>query len=94
MSVFLNCVPAAIDSTMMKLAYLLIVDQGRMGHWLPYGVLHQHRLGTELPVTVVPGTQIKPSDAAEIIDINVAPAAALSGDIHLAFNSNSAHTET
>lgn len=75
MSVFLNCVSAAIDST-MRLAYLLIMDQGSMEYWFPYGVWHQHRPGTEPPATVVPGTQVRLSDAAEIIEISVVPAAA------------------
>lgn len=52
------------------------MDQGSMSYGLPHGFWHQHTPGTELPVTVEPPSHLRPSDAAEITDIDVAPAAA------------------
>lgn len=47
-----------------------------MASGLPHGFWHQHRPGTGLSVTVEPQTHVRPSVAAEIIDISVAPTAA------------------
>jgi hypothetical protein len=55
-----------------EVAYLLFMDHRSMDHGLPHGVWHQHRPQTGLAVAIGLWTQIRPSNAPGIMDMNMA----------------------